>query len=99
MEHTVEMQIADGKKTVILASAQSYLPMLALTYHLHAEVVDRVASRLWITVATEDESECAWVGWDLGRAVEYFDRIVQGRVTPCTLQDVVSDLQWQDAMR
>ena len=96
MEHTTQSQLLQEEHTVLLARARTSLPMLSLDYRLQAVMLGRGSGGLWITVETDEDRERAYAGEDLARAITYFDRIVEGGVTPCTLQDVVSDLQWEE---
>jgi hypothetical protein len=52
----------------------------------------------WIAVDGKSESVSASLGRDLRRAIGYFDRIVEGGATPCSIVDVVADLLWTDTM-
>ena len=47
-----------------------------------------------IRVVRETEIGEAEVGTDLSRALSWFQSIVRGVVTPCTLEDVIHDLQF-----
>ena len=45
----------------------------------------------YISVRLEQEQKLAYVGTDHALALSLYDMIVQGEVTPCTLQDIVED--------
>lgn len=49
----------------------------------------------YISVRLEQEHELAYVGTDHTLVLSLYDMIVQGKVTPCTLQDIVEDFLFE----
>lgn len=52
--------------------------------------------RFRLTIAKGEECCTADAGDDLFFAVDAYQKIVRGRVTPCTLEDVMADLRQSD---
>jgi hypothetical protein len=94
-----ETQMKDVKQeledAVILERAHAVVEDCSLQYALS---VTR-AGDFWIALQSGGEGSCRLLGRDLHRAIEYFDRIVAGRTTPCALGDVVADLLWSETLR
>ena len=94
-----EMQIKDVKQTVeeavILECTHAVVEDCSLRYALSVTQ----AGDFWITIQSGGEGSCRLLGRDLHRAIGYFDRIVEGRTTPCALGDVVADLLWSETLR
>ncbi len=84
---------AKGTRQVLLTEDHIYFGGMSLTYELHM-VMGEACRRFRIRVAKSEEFCEAEVGCDLFRAVEYYQSVVGGTVTPCTLEDVLQDLQY-----
>ena len=65
---------------------------LPLTYTLRAQA-DRTPTDFSIEIALGNERSCHNVGSDLMHAITCFWRIVRGGVTPCTLGEILLDMQ------
>lgn len=77
----------------LLTEEHVYFGGMHLTYRLYV-VTGEALQHFCITVSMPGEESRVDVGSDLVRAVEYYSRIKGGTVTPCTLADVVEDLQY-----
>ena len=69
------------------------LDNIPLYYRLKAVGNDRT-SHFLISVCNGEECVEVDAGSDLLRALTHFRRIVNGKVTPCTLCDVLHDLHY-----
>ena len=91
-----EKQIDDVKKiladAVILENSCAMVAGVVLQYRLLATHT----REFWIEVSGRNEVVAASLGTDLRCAIGYFDRIVEGGATPCSVCDVVADLLWSD---
>ena len=67
----------------------------SLRYRLCA-VGNRDGALFRIEVSSEQESGEMCAGCDLLRALDYYQRILRGGVTPCTLGDIEEDLQYPE---
>lgn len=80
-------------RTIVLTEDHVYFGGMCLSYELHM-VEGAACRRFRIRVAKAEEFSEGELGCDLFRAVEYYQRVVRGTVTPCTLEDVLQDLQY-----
>ena len=89
------MKRFDHRETqqVLLTEDHVYFGGMSLTYELHM-VLGEPCRRFRIRVAKAEEFSEEDIGCDLFRAVEFFQSVVKGIVTPCTLGDVLQDLQY-----
>ena len=72
---------------------QTGFPIL---YRLHAQG-NESDSHFSISVTIPDEETCEVdAGSDLLRALNYYRRIKDGNVTPCTLTEILQDLRYLD---
>ena len=69
----------------------------SLCYRLLAAAGKQEDTALWISVADGTEEAFAFVGGALDRAIGYFERLIAGAVTPCSLGEIVEDLLWLDS--
>ena len=83
----------DCKNCVLLTEAHVYFGGMCLCYGLYM-VGDRILRRFRIRVGKADEFCEADVGCDLFRAAECYQRVLNDRVTPCTLESVLAELQY-----
>ena len=76
---------------------------LALLREDQARVLDAVAkyrlyegsfasAQYYVEVTLENERSAAYLGEDAARAMSVYKTILDGTVTPCTLQSIVEDL-------
>ncbi len=79
--------------SVLLSEDRIYFGGMNLTYRLSV-CTGRSLHRYRIEVQKEDEFAAAEVGNDLERALSCYRSIVRGIVTPCTLEEVVRELQY-----
>lgn len=89
------MKHAGEKETrqILLTEDHVYFGGMSLAYELHM-VVGEPCRRFRIRVAKAEECSEGDIGCDLFRAVECYRSVVKGTVTPCTLDDVLQDLQY-----
>lgn len=52
------------------------------------------SNRFEISITKDDETMSARAGDQLDDALECYHRVVQGIVTPCTLEDVIKDFEY-----
>lgn len=83
------------KHILSIHEEQVSYPNLTLHYRLTA-VGNEHASHFLISVCANEERAEINAGKDLLRALAHFRRIADGHVTPCTLCDVLCDLQYMD---
>ncbi len=84
----------DQKQSVcamVLKEESVYFGGMGLRYRLSARSADGIC-QYSIGVGLGCEYCEMGVGQDLELAITYYHRIVQGRVTPCSLGDVLQDL-------
>ncbi|MBQ8310370.1 MAG: hypothetical protein IJX80_05085 [Clostridia bacterium] len=74
-----------------LTEEHIYFGGMNLTYQLLA-FSEKGLSRYRIRIVKNEESDVADLGTDLVRAVERYQMLVRGIVTPCALQDVIQEL-------
>ena len=67
------------------------LRRLNVSYHLFARNT-KLGTRFFISVRTQDDFSQAEIGSDLFVSLDFYNRIVKGGVTPCTLSDVMESL-------
>ncbi|MBQ8432726.1 MAG: hypothetical protein IJX28_07560 [Clostridia bacterium] len=65
---------------------------LSLLYRLIAER-RRKQTRFFVSVELNGERAGSYLGDDLLRAWDTYSKLVRGAVTPCSLQEVLSDLK------
>ena len=89
------MKQADVKSRegILLTEDHVYFGGMHLTYRLYA-FAKRTHRCFRIRVEMEEEFAEGALGTDLKRAVERYQRILDGTVTPCALDDVLQDLQY-----
>ena len=66
---------------------------MQIRYSLHVRE-DVPTNRFEIRVAKDDESMRAAAGDRLDDAIRYYHSVVEGIVTPCTLEDVMKDFEY-----
>ena len=71
---------------------------LVMTYRLRWNGRESAPS-FYASVISESDRATVWLGSDPDFARECYRRIMDGFVTPCTLQDVVDDLTWEHRNR
>ncbi len=76
-----------------LAEDHIYFGGMHLDYRLIAVQADGVR-HFSVFIAKDGEKAVADVGGVLFRAMEIYQRIVRGGVTPCTLEEVIADLRY-----
>ncbi|MBQ9773267.1 MAG: hypothetical protein IJW49_11955 [Clostridia bacterium] len=89
------MKQADGKSRegILLTEDHIYFGGMHLTYQLY--VLAKRTYRLFrIRVEKAEEFAEGELGNDLKKAIELYQSILEGTVTPCTLEDVLLDLQY-----
>ena len=79
--------------TVLLTEDHIYFGGMSLSYQLLIETEKRI-HHFYIRIQKSEEQEIADVGTDLYRAIRWYRSIVDGTVTPCTLAEVLEDLQY-----
>lgn len=75
----------------ILMEEHVYFGGMNLTYQLLVHIGGKV-NRYRIRVIKDTEAEEAELGTDLSGALQRYQRIVNGTVTPCALEDVMHEL-------
>ncbi len=84
---------ASKQVRIILDEESVYFGGMNLTYCL--SVCEGSEGRcFYISVKKGDEQVGCDVGSDLWRATEQYQSIVHGTVTPCTLEEVLEELQY-----
>lgn len=81
------------REQVLLTEDHVYFGGMSLTYQLYMSA-RRACRNFRIRVIKAEEFDEADVGCDLLRAVDYYQCIVNCIVTPCTLVDVLQNLQY-----
>ncbi|MBQ7335934.1 MAG: hypothetical protein IJW92_05640 [Clostridia bacterium] len=84
---------ATGAEAISLQEDHVYFGGMNLTYRLLMTTGARI-HRFRIRVVKDGEFGEGDAGCDLFRAMGYYQRIVEGTVTPCTLEAVLHDLQY-----
>ena len=85
------------KEALVLINKFVSCAELSMCYRLLATAGKKNEAALWISVTGGEEESIVFVGADLGRAIGYFERLIAGAVTPCSLEDVVQDFLWLDS--
>lgn len=80
-------------QTIALCQDHVYFGGMQLTYRLSL-VPGEVMHRYTISVSLGQETCRADAGNDLSRAIKYYERIREGCVTPCGLDDVMQELHY-----
>ncbi|MBQ7347457.1 MAG: hypothetical protein IJW55_05820 [Clostridia bacterium] len=80
------------QETLTLAEETAFCAGLCVTYRLTSST-DPSDRTFYLSVLADKDACTASVGNDLMRATSIFRAVIQGFVTPCTLPDVLSDLQ------
>ena len=83
----------DGKDCVLLTESYVYFGGMCLCYGLYM-LFGKGLRRFRIRIAKADEFCEAEVGCDLFRASDCYQRLLYDRVTPCTLETVLAELQY-----
>ncbi len=83
----------NNPNTVLLARENVYFGGMNLTYQLLVCTGGELCSFL-IRVRKDGEMCEAGLGIDLARALQYYQSIVRGTVTPCALEEFLEDLQY-----
>lgn len=82
----------NGKNTAIcLASVRKRVGKRVALYRMYL-IRSGTASRYAIKVSCGDEEKCCCFGRDSAEALGAFGTVVEGSVTPCTLEYVAEDL-------
>ena len=84
-----------AEKRLLICEDVVNLSELKLHYRLEA-VGDAVCSCFCISISSDEDHALVRAGSDPLRALAYYRRIVDGGVTPCTLKDIFSDMQYLD---
>lgn len=79
------------EKEYVLMERKRSAENLNLTYRLTATLAGERIGGYRVSVRLCDDEKRAYFS-NLFEAVEFFSKIVEGLVTPCSFQDVVSDL-------
>ena len=79
------------QKEFVLMERKKSVEALNLTYRLTARLAGERVGEYLVSVRLGEEFECASFQ-NLFEAVKFFSEIVEGLVTPCAFQDIVSDL-------
>ena len=87
------MRKANNLFKIALCEDHVYFGGLQLTYRLLL-LPGEVMHRYFICISLGEESCEAEAGNDLARALCYYQRVKEGCVTPCTLDDVMQELQY-----
>ncbi len=82
-----------SKTRITLDEENIYFGGMGLNYRLSV-VMEGEGRRFYISVQKGDERIECDVGTDLFRAVENYQSIVHGTVTPCTLEEVLEELEY-----
>ncbi len=82
-----------GGETVLLTEDHVYFGGMSLSYQLLIGT-EKCIRHFYIRIQKSEEQEIADVGTDLFRAIRWYQSIVDGTVTPCTLAEVLEDLQY-----
>ncbi len=77
--------------SITLTEESRYFGGMNLKYQLLLRVGNPF-HHFYIRVEKDGEFDCADAGMDLEKALQYYQKIVFGAVTPCALQDVLADL-------
>ncbi len=80
----------DLDEALLLTEAYDVIAGSAWRHGLYA-LRDGSKTAFWITVDGKEEAGEAFVGYDLACAFAIYQMLVRGRVTACTLCDVVED--------
>ena len=87
------MTEAKSSRGILLSEQTIGTAELSLTYRL--SVSDNPTHRtFYLTVISEDDSQTVALGNDLHCAVSLLETLQRGFVTPCSLTDVLDDLQF-----
>ena len=81
------------KESIVLCEDHVYFGGMHLTYRLLL-LPGEVMHRYFISVSLAGETCQSEVGKDLSRALGHYQRIREGIVTPCALEDVMQELQY-----
>jgi len=81
------------KGCMLLTEEHVYFGGMNLTYQLLV-LAEKGMSCYRIRVLKNEEFDEAELGTDLMRAINRYQMIVRGTVTPCALQDVMHELQY-----
>lgn len=92
---TESSMLLSAENTLLICEDVVTLGDLKLHYRLEA-VGDAVCSCFCISISSDEDHALVRAGSDPLRALAYYRRIVNGGVTPCTLKDVFSDMQYLD---
>lgn len=83
--------LSNEHKTILLAQETVSFGGMLLDYRLVA--CQSPSERFRICVASGDERVESVIGNDLEAALRTYRTVLQGRVTPCALEDVMYDLK------
>lgn len=86
-----------SKNEILLAQTEKTLLGEDIRYMLFAR--NGKAVIFCVTIEYMNDRETLPIGSSLGEATEIFSALSEGAVTPCTLADVVADLQFLRTMR
>ena len=78
------------RQTVILREATARVARRCARYRFSRS--DRALPQYYIEIEYAGERAATCLGTDGERAARIFDLLVRGRVTPCTLCDIVKDM-------
>ena len=81
------------KSGITLCEDHVYFDGMHLTYRLLL-LPGEVMHRYFISVSLAGETCQSEAGKDLSRALGHYQRIREGIVTPCALEDVMQELQY-----
>ena len=87
------MKTSTHLHTITLCEDHVYFGGMQLTYRLLL-MPGEVAHRYFISISLGEETCEADAGSELARALGHYQRIRQGCVTPCGLDDVMQELQY-----
>lgn len=97
MRQALQSQCEEESRAEELARETVEICALSLTYCLKWNGRGE-APAFYVSVTTLDDKATAWAGNDRALAERYYAVIKSGSVTPCTLQEVMDDLQWESRM-
>ncbi len=83
----------NSQNRITLHEEHVYFGGMNLAYQLMLSRGEELHS-FCIRVSKGSEVREVDVGTDLSRALSWYEAIVRGRVTPCTLEEVLRDLQY-----
>ena len=92
MEVAMKSQV-NSLESILLTEDHIYFGGMNLSYQLLVQTDPRM-HRFYIRIQKSEEVETAELGTDLYRAVRCYRQIVDGTVTPCTLEEVLLDLRY-----